>query len=58
MLIYIFSQYLAQSVKGNKQDAQTLMDRAVSILKLLDDAVDDATAIPPKLLMCIQTLAE
>ena len=58
MLIYIFSQYLAQSVKGNKQDAQTLMNRAVSILELLDDAVDDATAIPPKLLVCIQILAE
>ena len=58
MLISVLSQYLAQSVKGNKKDAQTLMDRAASILELLDDAVDDATTIPPKLLVCIQTLAE
>ena len=58
MLISVLSQYLAQSVKGNKQDAQTLMNRAVCILELLDDAVDDATAIPPKLLVCIQALAE
>ena len=58
MLISVLSQYLAQSVKGNKKDAQTLMDRAASILELLDDAVDDATTIPPKLLVCIQALAE
>ena len=58
MLISVLSQYLAQSVKGNKKDAQTLMDRAASILELLDDAVDDATTIPPKLLVCIQILAE
>ena len=55
--LYLFS-ILAQSVKGNKKDAQTLMNRAASILELLDAAVDDATTIPPKLLVSIQTLAE
>ena len=57
MLISIFSQYIAQSVKGNKKDAQILMSRAASILELLDDAVDDATTISPKLLVCIQIIA-
>ncbi|KAI5119027.1 hypothetical protein M0805_001850 [Coniferiporia weirii] len=47
---------VVETMKGNKEDAQRLYERAETLLNILSDAISDCTKIPPDMLETIVKL--